>query len=175
MEALLNVAPQADVLADSAEPVHFFTEDLRGYRDAVITEMDRIIAGKKFQRNLAARIAEYPLRAGKALRPALCLATCQALGGKASDALPSAVALELYHNAFLVHDDIEDESTHRRGKPTIHQQYGLTIAINIGDALSVLAMTPLLANLRVILDIGAQLARVNEIERMARESVEGGD
>lgn len=172
MEALLNVAPPPAGLADSTEPIRFFTESLRGYRDLVIAEMDRIIANKKFQRNLAARIAEYPLRAGKGLRPALCLATCQALGGKATDALPSAVALELYHNAFLVHDDIEDESTYRRGKPTIHQQYGLAIAINIGDALSVLAMTPLLANLRVI-GLGRSLRVLNEIERMARESVEG--
>jgi geranylgeranyl diphosphate synthase, type II len=172
MAAVLNVQTPGVALAEPAEPSRFFAESLASYRDSVIAEMDRIIATKKFQRNLATRIAEYPLRAGKGLRPALCLATCQALGGKASDALPSAVALELYHNAFLVHDDIEDESGYRRGKPTIHQQYGLAIAINIGDALSVLAMTPLLSNLTVI-GLGRTLRVFSEIERMARESVEG--
>ena len=44
--------------------------------------------------------------------------------------LPTAVALELFHNAFLVHDDIEDESLHRRGAPTMHQDWGIAIAIN---------------------------------------------
>jgi geranylgeranyl diphosphate synthase type II len=172
MEAEISVVRLATSGQDARERDRSFAESLCGYRDVVIAEMDRIIAGKKFQRHLAARLAEYPLRAGKGLRPALCLATCQALGGNASDALPSAVALELYHNAFLVHDDIEDESSHRRGKPTIHEQYGLAIAINIGDALSVLAMTPLLDNLRVI-GLARTLRIFTEIERMARESVEG--
>lgn len=172
MEPVLKVPIPEVALGEPAEPSRFFAESLSGYRDAVVAEMDRIIANKKFKRNLAMRIAEYPLRAGKGLRPALCLATCQALGGKASDALPSSVALELYHNAFLVHDDIEDESSYRRGKPTIHQQYGLAIAINIGDALSVLAMTPLLSNVRVI-GLGPTLRVFTEIEHMARESVEG--
>lgn len=71
-------------------------------------------------------------------------------GGRLADALPSAVALELFHNAFLVHDDIEDESIHRRGASTIHEKYGVAIAINVGDALSVLTMTPLLQDLEVM-------------------------
>ncbi len=173
MSTMLNNPPMLTPVADlRAESDRFFAESLCAYRDEVIGEMSRIILAKRFQKNLAARLAEYPLRAGKGLRPALCLATCQALGGKPSDALQSAVALELYHNAFLVHDDIEDESSYRRGKPTAHQQYGLAIAINIGDALSVLAMTPLLQNLQVV-GLGRTLRIFNEIERMARESVEG--
>ncbi|MBI3015732.1 MAG: polyprenyl synthetase family protein [Candidatus Tectomicrobia bacterium] len=142
------------------------------YRDAVISEMRRIIAAKRFQKALAGRLAEYPLRAGKGLRPALCLATCQAFGGRLEHALQSAVALELFHNAFLVHDDVEDESIHRRGEPTIHRKYGVAIAINVGDALNVLSMTPLLNNLEV-LGLEKTLRIFKEIERMARESVEG--
>jgi len=149
-----------------------FVHHLLGYRNAVIAEMESTISRKRFHAALAKRLAEYPLRAGKGLRPALCLSTCQAFGGSTEDALPSAVALELFHNAFLVHDDIEDESLHRRGSPTIHEKWGTAIAINVGDALNVLSMTPLLENLRII-GLEKTLRIFREIERMARESVEG--
>ena len=59
-------------------------------------------------------VGEYPRRDGKAIRPALCLATAVAFGAELDEALPSAVALELLHNAFLVHDDIQDASRLRR-------------------------------------------------------------
>lgn len=149
-----------------------FVGQLLAYRDVVIAEMQRIIAEKGFDEVLARRLADYPLRAGKGLRPALCLATCQAHGGDVAHALPTAVALELFHNAFLVHDDVEDESLHRRGAPTLHQDCGIAIAVNVGDALNVLSMTPLLANLEVI-GLEQTLRVFREIERMARESVEG--
>src|SRR5512142_1886911 len=51
-------------------------------------------------------LPSYPLRTGKGLRPVLCLASCAAFGGAYEDALPLAAALELIHNAFLIHDDI---------------------------------------------------------------------
>lgn len=150
----------------------FFIATLSKYRDVVIGEIRQLISEKRFRRSLNLRLADYPLRAGKGLRPALCLATCQAFGGKLQDALNSAVALELFHNAFLVHDDIEDESTHRRGDPTINQKYGVAIAINVGDALNVLSMTPLLKNLEII-GLEKSLRIFREVERMVRESVEG--
>src|SRR6185295_4699008 len=73
---------------------------------------------------------DYPMRPAKALRPALCLATSLALGGDLDAVLPSAAAFELFHNAFLVHDDIEDGSALRRHKPTLHTAHGVPIAIN---------------------------------------------
>jgi geranylgeranyl diphosphate synthase type II len=149
-----------------------FLRHLDRYRDTVMVQMEETISRRQFHRVLARRLAEYPLRAGKGLRPALCLATCQAFGGSLDHALPSAVALELFHNAFLVHDDIEDESSHRRGLPTIHEKYGTAIAINVGDALNVLSMTPLLQNLEII-GLERTLRVFREIEQMARESVEG--
>jgi geranylgeranyl diphosphate synthase type II len=79
---------------------------------------------------------------------------------------------EFFHNAFLVHDDVEDESLHRRGAPTMHQDGGVAIAVNVGDALNVLAMTPLLRNLEVV-GLEKTLRIFREIEQMARESVEG--
>ena len=60
-------------------------------------------------------VADYPRRPGKGIRPALCLASCRAHGGRDEDALAAAVAIELLHNAFLVHDDICDDARLRRG------------------------------------------------------------
>jgi geranylgeranyl diphosphate synthase, type II len=157
-------------VADGAQ--QDFIRHLLGYRNTVMAEMETTIRRKRFHRALGRRLADYPLRAGKGLRPALCLATCQAFGGTLEDALPSAVALELFHNAFLVHDDIEDESLHRRGAPTMNEKFGTAIAINVGDALNVLSMTPLLDNTRVI-GLEKALRVFREIEMMARESVEG--
>jgi geranylgeranyl diphosphate synthase, type II len=81
----------------------------------------------------------YPSRPGKAIRPALCVATSRAFGGSDGDILPVAVAIELLHNAFLVHDDIVDGSRRRRGRPTLTAEYGLGLALNAGDALAVLS------------------------------------
>ena len=62
------------------------------------------------QRHLYALVKDFIDRSGKGLRPALCIATARALGGRAEDAFPAAAGLEILHNAFLVHDDIEDGS-----------------------------------------------------------------
>ena len=70
---------------------------------------------------------------GKRIRPALCLLTCEALGGEGERALPFAAAVELLHNMLLVHDDIEDGDTVRRDTPTVWVAYGVANAINLGD------------------------------------------
>lgn len=88
---------------------------------------------------LYAPMREYPSRPGKALRPALCLAASRVFGGESDDALGVAVAIELLHNAFLVHDDIADGSEMRRGRPTLAAGYGMAAALNAGDGLAVVA------------------------------------
>lgn len=116
--------------------------------------------------------AEYPGRGGKAIRPALCIAACRAFGGQRDEALPSAAAIELLHNAFLVHDDIEDESTLRRGAPTLHELYGVPIALNAGDAMVLGALDLLRPNREVL---GARMAEriVAEFDLTLRHTVEG--
>jgi geranylgeranyl diphosphate synthase type II len=106
------------------------------------------------------------------LRPSLCIATARAFGASPAEAVRSAVALELLHNAFLVHDDIEDESDTRRGRPTLHSLHGVAAALNVGDALAFLGVQALVDNHR---RLGSQLTvRVlEEAGRMARESIEG--
>ncbi len=72
---------------------------------------------------------------GKRIRPALCLIACEAFGGSTQDALSFALATEILHNFFLVHDDIEDGDTMRRDKPTLWTQVGVANGINVGDYL----------------------------------------
>jgi|SRR6478735_434813 len=115
---------------------------------------------------------EYPERAGRSLRSTLCIAVARAFGAPADAAVNTAVAIELLHNAFLVHDDIEDASELRRGRPTLHAMHGVPIAVNVGDALTVLSLRPLLDN-RKSLGPRVALRILEEAERMARETVEG--
>ena len=74
---------------------------------------------------LGAPAADYLHRGGKGLRPALCLATCTAFGGDVQDALPSAAAIELFHTAFLVHDDVEDDLDDLDDQQRLHELYGM--------------------------------------------------
>jgi geranylgeranyl diphosphate synthase, type II len=117
-------------------------------------------------------VLRYPLRSAKGLRPALCIATCRALGGLCEDAIPTAAALELYHNAFLVHDDVEDASERRRGAPTLLSELGAAHAINVGDAMLALSLKPLLANTER-LDLGRALRLLELVSEMALRTVEG--
>ncbi|MEY4876366.1 MAG: hypothetical protein RL708_1515 [Bacteroidota bacterium] len=76
---------------------------------------------------------------GKRVRPTLVLMGCELFDGKASNALPAAAAIELFHNFSLIHDDIMDHAPLRRGKPTVHEEYDLDTAILSGDAAMVMA------------------------------------
>lgn len=147
---------------------------LREARQIVLEELEEL-----FETNrptgygpLYELLADYPFREGKSLRPAILLASCRAAGGRSDQARLSAAAIELYHNAFLVHDDVEDESDYRRGEITMLRAHGAAVAVNVGDATNVLAMQLLLANAEVI-GLRRALLILREVERMARESVEG--
>lgn len=117
-------------------------------------------------------VSAYPSRPGKSLRPALCLATCTALGGDPARALNSAVAIELFHNGFLIHDDIQDQSESRRGGATLQSEFGIGVALNVGNATNLLALQRMMNNRRTL---GSELAwRIfQETELMLRHSLEG--
>lgn len=97
-------------------------------------------------------LREYPLRKGKYLRPFLVLIVNKMFGGNTSLALNTAVAMQLSEEWILIHDDIEDDSDMRRGKPTLHKIYGLPIAINAGDALYLIMMNVLRKNREILGD-----------------------
>ncbi|MEI7850751.1 MAG: polyprenyl synthetase family protein [Kiritimatiellales bacterium] len=93
---------------------------------------------------------------GKRLRPILCIASCEACGGTAEQAIPTACALELLHTYTLIHDDLPamDDDTLRRGRPTCHIAFDEATAILAGDALLTLAFEVLAG----VPDIGSSLA-----------------
>ena len=76
---------------------------------------------------------------GKHIRPLLLLLSCEAFGGSIDQGIGTAHAMELFHNFTLVHDDIMDAATLRRGIPTVHQRFGLNSGILAGDALFIYA------------------------------------
>jgi geranylgeranyl diphosphate synthase type II len=76
---------------------------------------------------------------GKRLRPALLLMACDLFGGDVDKAVSPALAIELFHNFTLVHDDIMDNAPIRRGKPTVHEKWSRNEGILSGDAMLVLA------------------------------------
>lgn len=85
-------------------------------------------------------LADYPRRGGKGIRSELLLASARAHGAAEDtpewqSALWLAAALELFQNWVLIHDDIEDDSEERRGRPALHRLHGVPLAINVGDAL----------------------------------------
>jgi geranylgeranyl diphosphate synthase type I len=84
-----------------------------------------------------------PEATGKRIRPLLVILTCLASSGgeveRWRSALPAAAAVELVHNFSLVHDDIQDNSDKRRGRPTTWVKWGMPMAINVGDALFVMS------------------------------------
>src|SRR5215469_13439614 len=119
---------------------------LKEYGDATRALLFQYLPAAEPRRYLYDLAADYPKRGGRSFRPSLCIATARAFGTPMEMALRTAVSIEMIHNAMLIHDDVEDESEQRRGKPAMHVAEGVPIAINVGDLLSLLAMPPLLDN-----------------------------
>ncbi len=111
-----------------------FPDDYKGRVDKIngyLMHTMEIIQDK----NLKAAMAHYPAAGGKRLRPLLATVASEAVGGRADDALPFGVAIEMVHNFTLVHDDVMDEDETRRGIKTVHAAFGVPEAILSGDAL----------------------------------------
>jgi geranylgeranyl diphosphate synthase type II len=141
-------------------------------RELVIEQIEHIARAEIGVAPLREMMLDYPLRVAKGLRPAICLFACRALGGTAQSALPSATAFELLHNAFLIHDDVEDESLFRRGEPTLQRAHGAAMAMNVADGMLALALVPLLDNTAVI-GLGPALDVLDRIRRTMLITVEG--
>jgi geranylgeranyl diphosphate synthase type II len=148
-----------------------FERALSEYRETANQALLEAIPAKG-PRYLYDLVSEYPRRSGKGLRAALCLAACGALGGADDRALHTAVAAELFHNGFLIHDDIQDQSLSRRGAPALHQQHGIGIAVNVGNATNLIGLECLLRNLHSLGPEKSWLI-VEETHRMMRYSLEG--
>ena len=123
------------------------------------------------KRYLYGPLAEYSANAGKRHRPLICMLACEAVGGNPQAAMSAAAAIEHFHTAALIHDDIEDASQTRRGKPCMHIIEGEGLAINAGDlALSLVTGT-------VVddptLDDATKLRVLHELVEMTTRTIEG--
>jgi geranylgeranyl diphosphate synthase, type II len=147
-------------------------EVLEEYGALARQRIESYLAMREPRRYLYDLVADYPNRGGRMLRASLCIASARAHGGSQEEAVGSAAAIEMLHNAFLIHDDIEDESDRRRGRPCLPALYGVPASLNAGDALAILSLQPLLDN-RAVLGPSVAWDILEEAARTARESVEG--
>ena len=108
------------------------------------------------------------LSGGKRLRPVLCMAGTEAVGGRAEDALPAACTLEMIHTYSLIHDDLPamDDDDLRRGKPACHVQFDEATAILAGDALLTMAFQ-ILSDIELI-DQNRAATWLTVIQRISR-------
>ena len=157
-----------DLGAASAESM---LETLATYGQATRVELDRYLAAFPSAPFLDELITDYPSRGGKMLRPAICVANARVFGGAPEAAYRCAAAVEILHNGLLIHDDIQDGSEVRRGRPTLHALHGAPLAINAGDAMMFAALRPLVDALRPLgPTVGAQVLEISST--MARETAE---
>jgi geranylgeranyl diphosphate synthase type II len=95
-------------------------------------------------------IVDYPERGGKYVRPGLLLLSCKASGGDIATAMTTAAAMEVSEDWLLIHDDFQDKSLERRGKPTLHILHGEELAVNAGDHLHLIMWKMLMSNHSVL-------------------------
>ena len=116
-------------------------------------------------------VVRFVSAGGKRIRPALCLLGAEAAGAEPSVALPAAAAVELFQAAVLVHDDIADQSTLRRGQPCMHLTEGVGIAINAGDAAWTAVTAAIVRNNTLSADVRVRV--LDEIVAMEERTLEG--
>jgi geranylgeranyl pyrophosphate synthase/uncharacterized protein with NAD-binding domain and iron-sulfur cluster len=168
LPASIPVSAETDATAGPTD----FLERLCWYREQTLKALSAALPVKEPSQYLYDLVRDYIAQPSKGLRPALCLATCRAYGGAGEAALPSAAGLELLHNAFLVHDDIEDSSLSRRGQTTMHRRVGIPLAVNAGDAMNALSMRLFRSNLAHLRPEVA-LRIIDEVDHLLVESLEG--
>ena len=111
---------------------------LEDYKEVFLNHLSEKIQIKE-PKNLYEPIDYILNLGGKRLRPILALLACDLFGGKVTKALDAALAIEMFHNFSLIHDDIMDAAPLRRGKTTVHKKWNINTGILSGDALLVWA------------------------------------
>ena len=147
-------------LAESAQPVNEYLEAFFTYEG--IEDLNKYLYDP---------LLAYTANAGKRHRPLICMLACKAVGGDAGDAVMSGSAIENFHTAALIHDDIADEAKLRRGEPCMHLTQGLAIAINAGDMALASVISSVLKDDRLSDDV--KLRVLAEIVEMDTKTIEG--
>lgn len=144
--------------------------DLKGYlsqrKHLVEAALERIFPAPSGLQKKVIEAARYSLFAGgKRLRPILCLAAAEVVGGDIEPVIPAACALEMIHTYSLIHDDLPamDDDDFRRGVPTNHKVFGEAVAVLAGDAL----LTEAFEYLAMGVDSGLSAEKVVQVIRIA--------
>ena len=116
-------------------------------------------------------LQKFSRNGGKRHRPLICFVACLAVGGSAERAISAAAAIEHFHTAALIHDDIADEAELRRGEPCLYLTEGLGLAINMGD-LGLQLVNGTVAK-DPNLDDATKVRVLNELIDMTRRTIEG--
>lgn len=116
-------------------------------------------------------LQEFVARGGKRVRPAMTMLACEAVGGDPMKALPSGCAIEFFHAAALIHDDIMDDSLTRRDQKCVHITHGTPLAINTGDYALGLVCTIVVQDPG--LDDRTKIAVLDAIGEMSARTIEG--
>src|SRR5665811_571498 len=139
-------------------------ERLRGYLDVVDHR-------SPLYTYLYGILDEFVARGGKRVRPAMAMMACEAVGGDPLRALPSGCAIEFFHAAALIHDDIMDASVLRRDDECVHVTDGIPLAINTGDFALGLVCTIVVRDDG--LDDRTKIAVLDAIGEMSARTIEG--
>lgn len=158
----------------SGEPSESFEDYLTRYADRIGDLVNSFIpkgSHADIDKYLYTPLSTFSENGGKRHRPLICLVACLAVGGDANKAVSAAAAIEHFHTAALIHDDIADEAELRRGKPCLHLTEGTGLAINVGD----LGLS--LVNGTVVkdpsLDDATKVRVINELIDMTQRTIEG--
>jgi len=139
----------------NCEPDNLSNYDLTAYlndkKKVINNELDKIFRDFASSSRIVKAMKYSLMAGGKRIRPVLCLAATEAVGGNLESALPAACALEMIHTYSLIHDDLPamDNDVLRRGKPTCHVAFDEATAILTGDALLTLAFQNLSSPLNI--------------------------
>ncbi len=150
---------------------HYFESVLAEHAALTRSALESLLQEQIDLPYLGPLMAEYPSRGGRMMVPAVFLTGVRVCGGRFEDALEVAAGLELLHTALLVHRDIAEDRLSRRGRETLHHQYGIPLAINAGDSLTFLSLKPFLARRRLPLRVAFRL--LCEMEQMAQQAARG--
>ncbi len=144
-------------------------DKIKAYGEKIDTLLRETIPSNKDD-YLSEPIWHHLSTGGKRIRPAICLLTCEALGGNTENAIPFALAVEILHNMLLMHDDIEDGDTVRRDKPTVWVKYGLANAVNAGDYMLAIAYRSIISS---VMDIERKMKLLDIFTLTYTKTVEG--
>lgn len=164
----------SEILASVEETPVTFEDYLKAYADPVGELINSYIphgTHGDMDRYLYDPLYHYSENAGKRHRPLICFAACLAVGGNPDRAATAAAAIEHFHSAALIHDDIADEAELRRGEPCLHLTEGLGLAINMGDLALSMVNGPVVND--PLLEDAVKVRVIKELIAMTCRTVEG--